>query len=430
MGDGQLKVLIAGAGIAGLATAVALRQLPNVDVELYERSLDLKEIGASIALSPNGLRTLERLGVHNALEDEVAFRGPSGLPMIYRHWRTNEIVSVDHFQDVPEPRHQTARFHRAHLHQALLEHVPRELIHLGRRISGADVNDRTVTLVFEDGTKAVGDVLIGADGINSKVRKAFNPSFELSYTNRTALRATFDVSLVENIPGLPLDSMHWWGPDRNFFASRLGRNQFTVVGMYNPSNLPEGFQGHKDNAINTWNDEGSVELFRELYKDWNPVVKALAEAAPSVRRFPNYAGQHMPTWVFGSRVTLVGDAAHAHGGAHATGGSLALDDAYALFLALKHTIPDWQASKPSTHRLQAALNLYEATRRPHTDKLLDSVLASRNVKPPQNDEELRQRMLNRASTLWLSEHDVQGAFANVVSAQAERPTSLVAESRL
>ena len=63
MADSRLKVLIAGVGIAGLATAVALRQLPFVDVELYERSPELGEIGASIALSPNvrGLTILARV---------------------------------------------------------------------------------------------------------------------------------------------------------------------------------------------------------------------------------------------------------------------------------------------------------------------------------------------------------------------------------
>ncbi|OAP55242.1 salicylate hydroxylase, variant [Fonsecaea erecta] len=426
MEEGRLKVIIAGAGIAGLATGIALRQLPYIDVELYERSPELKEIGASIALSPNGLRTLERLGVGNALDDEVAFRGPAGIPMIYRHWKTNEIVSVDHFEAVADLRHHTARFHRAHLHQALLQHVPRELIHLNKKVIGARVGDNTASLEFQDGTTAVGDLLIGADGINSKVRKAFVPHFQLSYTNRTALRATFDLSLVKHIPDLPADSTHWWGQDRNFFASRLGRNQFTVVGMYNPVNLPQGYESD----IGTWNDVGSVELFRELYRDWNPVVHALTEATPSVRRFPNYAGQAIATWVFGSCATLVGDAAHAHGGAHATGGSLALDDAYALFMSLRHVIPEWQSSKPSEFQLQTALELYEETRRPHTDRLLRSVHSSMKDTPPQSDEELRRKMLNRGSTTWLSEHDVQKTFAAVVAAHTERGDTLVRESRL
>lgn len=376
------------------------------------------------------MRTLERLGVHNALDDEVAFRGPSGIPMIYRHWKTDEVVSTDRFNDVPDRRHQTSRFHRAHLHEALLEHVPRELIHLNKKVRDAHVNGDKVYLSFEDGTTATGDLLIGADGINSKVRKAFNQKFELSYTNRTALRACFDVSLVEHIPGLSLDSTHWWGPNKQFFASRLGKNQFTVVGQYDPTDIPVSSRNPSDNTITTWNDEGSVELFRELFRDWNPVVKSLTEATPYVRRYPNYAGQHLPTWVFDSRVTLVGDAAHAHGGAHATGGSLALDDAYTLFLALAYTISDTHSTKPSQDQLRTALDLYEATRRPHTDRLLSSVLASKDAPPIHSDTEIRAKIRDRKSTLWLTEHDVIKAFQATTAARTEPQNNSFLDSRL
>lgn len=80
----RLQVAVIGAGIAGLAAAIALKSHPAVDVKIYERATELREIGASIALGPNGMRTLDRLGVHNALDDSVAFRNKSGLPMIYR----------------------------------------------------------------------------------------------------------------------------------------------------------------------------------------------------------------------------------------------------------------------------------------------------------------------------------------------------------
>jgi salicylate hydroxylase len=85
----KLTVVIAGAGIAGLAAAVGLKDHPNIDVQIYEKAKRLEEIGASIALGPNGMRTLERLGVENALDDSVAFRNRSGFPMIYRYisWR-------------------------------------------------------------------------------------------------------------------------------------------------------------------------------------------------------------------------------------------------------------------------------------------------------------------------------------------------------
>lgn len=80
----KLRIAIVGAGIAGLGAAIALKNHPAIDVQIYEKAAELKEIGASIALGPNGMRTLERLGVYNALDDEIAFRNKSKYPMIYR----------------------------------------------------------------------------------------------------------------------------------------------------------------------------------------------------------------------------------------------------------------------------------------------------------------------------------------------------------
>lgn len=415
---GQIDVLIAGSGIAGLASAIALQQLESLDfkinIQLYEKATELKEIGASIALSPNGLRTLERLGVHNALDDEIGFRGPSAIPMIYRHWKTNEVVSDDRFVNVPDHRHQTARFHRGHLHQALLEHVPRENIHLSKDVRHAEADANGVILYFEDGTSAKGDILVGADGLRSKVRVAFNPGHTLHWTGRTLFRSTFDASLVEGIQDLPLDSTHWWGPKHTFFASKLGKNQYTTVGQYDPTDYPQS----QDPATVCWDQAGDVAAFRSLYRDWNPVVKALAEATPYVRLFPNFAGQPLESWVFNSRVTLVGDAAHTHGGAYAAGGSLALDDAWALYLSFLHILTSVKTgANLSIQNIHDALTLYEKTRLPHTERLMKSVLAGMGASPPQTDEELRHNIKHRPSGTWLTEHDVEATFARVLNEQ-------------
>ena len=85
-----------------------------------------------------------------------------------RHWKTNQVVSADTHINVPNPQHHTTRFHRAHLHAALLEHVPSHTIHLGKKTIRADASDNGgVSLYFEDGSSAHGDILIGADGIHS-----------------------------------------------------------------------------------------------------------------------------------------------------------------------------------------------------------------------------------------------------------------------
>jgi 2-polyprenyl-6-methoxyphenol hydroxylase-like FAD-dependent oxidoreductase len=114
------------------------------------------------------------------IEDQVAYHKYFGMMIAYHstvyrltysddssHWKTDQVISVDTHTNVPNPRHHTTRFHRGHLHAALLEHVPRESIHLGKKLLHAETAQNGVTLHFEDGSSAQGDVLIGADGIRS-----------------------------------------------------------------------------------------------------------------------------------------------------------------------------------------------------------------------------------------------------------------------
>lgn len=166
-------------------------------------------------------------------------------------------------------------------------------------------------------------------------------------------------------------------------------------------------------------------------QDWHPVIKALTELTPHARLYPNYAGDALPSWIPVSRVTLVGDAAHTHGGSFAAGGSLALDDSLALGLAFKHVFSSGASNLPfSQDNILRALSLYDQTRRPHTARLLSIVhgLIGRKVPsfatPEEEDEALRARMRSRPNLEWLSEHDVEKAFAQVVENFARQEASV------
>jgi salicylate hydroxylase len=163
----KLEIAILGAGIAGLTLAIALSNHPLINTTIYEKATELKEIGASIALGPNGLRTLKRLGLEDVISEENGFRGTGTAGMVYRHWKTNEVIGMDVHVHVTERVHQTTRFHRGHLHGKLAEHVPRENIRLGKKVTDVEIEDQGVRILFRDGSQATADTVVGADGLRS-----------------------------------------------------------------------------------------------------------------------------------------------------------------------------------------------------------------------------------------------------------------------
>lgn len=229
-----------GAGIAGLSAALSLRHFfsapgaKQLEITIYEKASQLREIGASIALNPSGLRILDKLGVTEALAPDIAYRQPSGHPMVYLHWLTSEVIGWDEYKGataVEEP-HSTARFHRAHLQGALLRALERDSggvgLRLGTRakkfeaLAEEEGGEGGVRITFEDGTTTEVDLLVGADGIHSKVRREFAPENQLKWTGQVALRATFDAELLRDVDGVPEDAVHIVGHDTTMFVSYLG----------------------------------------------------------------------------------------------------------------------------------------------------------------------------------------------------------------
>jgi salicylate hydroxylase len=163
----KLNIAILGAGIAGLTLAITLANHPLINLTIYEKATELKEIGASIALGPNGLRTLERLGLSDVISEENGFRGTGTAGMIYRHWKTNEVIGKDEFGDVKERSHCTARFFRGHLHAGLVAHVDQGRIQLRKKVVGVAIEQEGVKVIFEDGSEVRADIVVGADGLRS-----------------------------------------------------------------------------------------------------------------------------------------------------------------------------------------------------------------------------------------------------------------------
>lgn len=451
----KLSIAIIGAGISGLTAAIALKNQPGIDVQIYERAHELREVGATIALGPNGLRTLERLGATNALDDNIAFRNKSGFPMVYRHAQTNEIVSFDRHSDrVVDPRHRTARYFRPHLQKALLRNVDPARLHLHKTFASLAFDDSKSKLIvtFADDTTASADLILGADGIHSPVRRAFVPTTCTKWTGWTTFRSVFPRSHVAHIPDLPDEAYHYWGSDRTLFISPMrpgpnGKEDLFAVVASTQSDPDAPDAAYKDSV---WDQDGDVDVLRDFYKDWSPLARAVIDATPFTRVHPNTAASGLDTWLFGFgdgqyRVTVAGDAAHAHGGAFAAGGSLAIDDAWAFAQSVLHVFAggasssvDSSSSQAKAAKVTAALRLYERTRKAHTDLVLKTVQANNaaivnrlRLAKVETDADVRKRMESRQDKTWIHEHDVEAAFRDAVADLADnKSTQLESRARL
>ncbi|KAH7041617.1 salicylate 1-monooxygenase [Microdochium trichocladiopsis] len=425
----RIRIAIVGAGIAGLTAAIALQEEPHIDVQIYERASELREVGATIALGPNGLKILDKIGVSKALKDTVGFRNRTGRSMIYRHYQTDEVVSFDVHHGPVESKHHCARFFRPHLQKVLLEHVRPGRLHLHKSFKSIrrEPSDQSLVIDFLDGSTAQADIILGADGIHSAVRRAYIPTSSALWTGHVFFRTVVPRSHFDHIADLPDEAVHYWGPDRTLFLSPLPKDLFAVVAAHQcDPNDP----GHQYLAAG-WDGDADIAALRVLYKDWSPLARSILDATPRIKVYPNTAAKELPTWILGNgRVTLAGDAAHAHGGAFAAGGSLAINDAWAFAQSVLYYFPregGWRV-RPDDAGLTEVVSLYERTRKPHTDKVQKTV-QDRNqflvdqIKMKQTDEELRAQMKNRRDLTWIHEHDVEAAFARAIP-------SKISEARL
>ena len=165
------------------------------------------------------------------------------------------------------------------------------------------------------------------------------------------------------------------------------------------------------------------------HQGWHPTIQAIVERTPDIHVFPGWSSEVAPPPTSQGRIVLIGDSFHPHGGAFAAGGSLAIDDGRALYLALSHTEATSSNEAQRSDRLSRALDLYKATRLPHIDKVMLAVKASRAnaAKPdrPWSEEKIREWARTKNSQAWIHEHDVIGAFnETLVANRSEEPISV------
>lgn len=346
MNENALSIAIVGAGIGGLAAAATLRRAGH-DVALFEQAQAFARIGAGIQQSPNAVKVLRGLGLETRLRDR-AFRPNSSLN---RKHDSGEITWERMLGTEVETKFGAPYFymHRGDLHEALAGIVPDEIVHREKKLIAIQQHVDDIRLKFADGTEALADLAIGADGVHSIVRKTLWGTEAPRFTGRVAYRTTFPAALMN---GAIIDgSAKWWGPDRHIVMYYVTPQRDEI---YFVTSTPE-----PEFQVESWSAKGDLEVLRQAYKEFHPQVRTVLEACPDVHKWALFERDPMPQWRKG-KITLLGDACHPMTPYMAQGAATAIEDAAVIARCLDGVRRDG---------VEAALQRYEDHRKPRTARI-------------------------------------------------------------
>ncbi|MER6522854.1 FAD-dependent monooxygenase [Streptomyces sp. NPDC001553] len=358
-----MKALVIGAGIGGLTCAVALRRV-GVDVEVYERATELREAGSGLSVMSNAVTALAGLGIDLGL-DKRGQAVESFTIMDRRGRLIRDLPFKDACEQVGAPSFCLGR---ADLQEALLTEVGDCPVHLGAAAADFEIGDPGVTVRFKDGRSASGDVLIGADGFNSAVRRRL-----VGPEQPRDCDHLFRLGIVPfQHPCLTRGAVrHYWGRGQRFGLIDIGHGRcYWWAAMSTTSGSP----GHVKDAV------------RQAFARWADEVRAVIEATPEadILTVPSRDRAFLERWGDGP-VTLLGDAAHPMLTTLAQGAGMAMEDA----VVLARTLAEVTSDDPVR-----ALRAYEELRRDRTRAM---VAGSRSMNRLTQGARPHRRLIRDAS---------------------------------
>jgi 2-polyprenyl-6-methoxyphenol hydroxylase-like FAD-dependent oxidoreductase len=344
MSGDELRVCIIGAGTGGLCLAHGLKR-SGLAVAVYERDHAPSDRlqGYRLSISPVGRRALKECLSQSLFQKLITNSAKASKRVTFLNHHLDRLLVVDLPHSDREDADSELPVSRVALRRILSEELD-GVIHYGKKFVAFEVSpQRGVTARFEDGTSAISDVLIGADGASSRVRGQLLPSAERVETGITAVSGKLSLSAGTR-QETPAPILHGptliLGPEGCFmFASTVDYEDGVAGGeaSYDRDKyVMWGFSAHRDAlGLSTDHSADDPQLATHavigLMHDWHPALRRLVQGAdPStIAAFAVKTSVPIPPWAT-QRVTLLGDALHNMTPFRGIGANTALRDAAAL----------------------------------------------------------------------------------------------------
>ncbi|MBS1864232.1 MAG: alpha/beta hydrolase fold domain-containing protein [Actinobacteria bacterium] len=309
-----MRVVIAGGGISGLALAIEL-QHRGVEVEVLEQADAFTEVGAGIFLMANALKALRHLGV------DVAERSVETELLAFCDLDSDELLYTTNVARAARRYGAPAYFvHRADILAALVDGVDGASLRSASRVVGIEQGPDRAAALLADGERVEGDVVVGADGLNSTVRASLFGRSEPEFSGIVAWRSIIPFERVADLGLEPACQHLWLGARRTTISYPLRRNElYNFVGIVPAEEVtPE-----------SWNEAGNLDDLRASFAAANPRLAGIVEAIDSAFVTGLYYRPPLPEWGVG-RVGLIGDAAHPALPTAGQGAAMGLEDTVIL----------------------------------------------------------------------------------------------------
>ena len=309
------RIAIVGGGIGGLAAALALEQR-GAETIVCEQSGALSEIGAGLNLTPNTVKALRSLGLNDAVEG-IGFETDF---LNIRNWKSGRFTSRqrrgDYRREFGAPN-LTA--HRADLIRILAEALKTTDVRLGARCVAAQGNARGAVARFADGSEIEADIVVGADGIHSVVRRSLFGADAPRFTGCICWRGMAEAAAVpRDIP--VADGALWMGPHGHVVHYPVRRGELINIVAHLDSDAWTG---------ESWTQECDVSEPMQAYADWSPALTRLFPYSKRWYKWALYDREPLQAWNRG-RATLLGDSAHAMLPYLGQGAAMAIEDGCVL----------------------------------------------------------------------------------------------------